>query len=67
MGRYGECSRRDSNPRLRLERPRSLTGLDYGSAAGVRVRVHKGFARTSSQSPGNGPLDKAEASWGGSL
>src|SRR5207253_8841243 len=25
------CSRRDSNPRLRLERPRSLTGLDYGS------------------------------------
>src|SRR5438309_6506519 len=30
-GRSWGCSRRDSNPRLRLERPRSLTGLDYGS------------------------------------
>src|SRR5579864_2419668 len=29
----GDCSRRDSNPRCRVEGPISLTGLDYGSAA----------------------------------
>src|SRR2546427_3610866 len=39
------CSRRDSNPRPRLERPLSLTGLDYGSAAARTRGGHKALIR----------------------
>ena len=35
------CSRRDSNPSLRRERPKCLTGLHYRSTKKIDTTIHK--------------------------